>query len=812
MARAQQTKNYYRFVNGLITEASPLTFPEEASLDEENCVLNYDGSRQRRKGLEQGTTVSPTTNDDTNSVFSVAQWETANGDSDNNFTVVQKGRYVLFFKQLDDDISDDILGTNIISGPSTASTTNSGHIIDLDDVKTSGAATANVIASQVRMDSGNGVLFIVGPWTQPIYVVYDEGSDNIAYYEITIYSRDTEGVEYTSGTDYNIQVSANPSSLSDEHSYNLQNQGWPASRIGEYFGGTGEYPSNSEIWWAGKYIDPSSGRETWSSGEVRNIDFGNTQAPRGRFIRDIFDTSSVFDLESVNENSSISYSDGTSELTVVTNNAHGLSVSDSVEISGSSFTYLDPGMAEQSGTADGTHTVTSVPNSTTYVISFTISDFDSAFTEEAAGTTILSATHPSPQSTDRRPEAVAFYAGRVWYAGVTADYLSSRIFFSQLIQNERQYGICYQAADPTAEESSSLVDTDGGVINIPEMGTVLNLEVVGTSLVIFADNGVWLIQGGGSSSFRATDFSVRQILQDRLRSPKAVISAEGTPFFWTDTGIYTLTQDQISGYLTPQNLTAQSIQSEFDDIPLASAAQTSSVYNSVNKTVTWMYSSDSNNPEKYDTLLNFDVRLSAFYKYTVDSSTKFIAGAAPCLETTDKNKRVQYLSILSLSTSGATSTDLTFSAFTATDFLDWGDTNYSSFLETGHDTLGDTLRDKQATYIETYFKRTETGFEDDGSGNLIYTNPSSCNLTAKWEWSDSGSSGREHGPYQVYRFRRQYTPSGTSDPFDYGFEVVQTRNKIRGKGKALRLRFESEQGKDFHLLGWSIPFTANGSY
>jgi hypothetical protein len=38
------------FVKGIITEAGPLTYPDGASLDEANFVLNRDGSRQRRFG------------------------------------------------------------------------------------------------------------------------------------------------------------------------------------------------------------------------------------------------------------------------------------------------------------------------------------------------------------------------------------------------------------------------------------------------------------------------------------------------------------------------------------------------------------------------------------------------------------------------------------------------------------------------------------------------------------------------------------------------------------------------------------------
>ena len=45
-------KPYNTFVKGLITEASPLTFPENASIDEQNFVLNRDGSRSRRLGID----------------------------------------------------------------------------------------------------------------------------------------------------------------------------------------------------------------------------------------------------------------------------------------------------------------------------------------------------------------------------------------------------------------------------------------------------------------------------------------------------------------------------------------------------------------------------------------------------------------------------------------------------------------------------------------------------------------------------------------------------------------------------------------
>ena len=50
---AQRAEAAYRsFVKGLITEANQLTFPENASIDEANFVLNRDGSRARRLGVD----------------------------------------------------------------------------------------------------------------------------------------------------------------------------------------------------------------------------------------------------------------------------------------------------------------------------------------------------------------------------------------------------------------------------------------------------------------------------------------------------------------------------------------------------------------------------------------------------------------------------------------------------------------------------------------------------------------------------------------------------------------------------------------
>lgn len=91
------------------------------------------------------------------------------------------------------------------------------------------------------------------------------------------------------------------------------------------------------------------------------------------------------------------------------------------------------------------------------------------------------------------------------------------------------------------------------------------------------------------------------------------------------------------------------------------------------------------------------------------------------------------------------------------------------------------------------------------------TGDNSCLVTARWEWTDDVKSGRHSNQQQAYKRQRVFIPDDVLDPFNDGFPVAPTKLKLRGKGKSLQLRFESETGKDFTLYGWAIPFTATGN-
>lgn len=104
------------FVAGLVTEASPLTFPQNASLDEENFVLSKKGSRARRLGMDleddyvsvdSGVAVTPGIQPTVTSF----KWQNVGGDAAKTFVVVQIEYKLHFFDASSQPLSAGLVGT-----------------------------------------------------------------------------------------------------------------------------------------------------------------------------------------------------------------------------------------------------------------------------------------------------------------------------------------------------------------------------------------------------------------------------------------------------------------------------------------------------------------------------------------------------------------------------------------------------------------------------------------------------------------------------------------------------------------------------
>jgi len=269
LARAKANKEYNTFIGGLITEASPLTFPENASIDEDNFILERNGARRRRLGLdyeqnfslEDSGVLSTTAS---GLALSASEWKGINDDPTLGLVVVQQGLDLYFYDLFAESISASQKNLGDVGNPT--------GVLTLE----AGSATNNVSITQTlgRLVVVNGSKFIFS-------LVYDNIGDVVILEKQIINIRDLFGVDDA------LAVDERPSILTQAHSYNLQNQGWDNARITEFFASQGVYPSNADIWFLGK-----DGTDTFDPDQLVKQFFGSTPAPKGHNIIDAFNRGS----------------------------------------------------------------------------------------------------------------------------------------------------------------------------------------------------------------------------------------------------------------------------------------------------------------------------------------------------------------------------------------------------------------------------------------------------------------------------------------------------------------------------------------
>jgi len=433
-----------------------------------------------------------------------------------------------------------------------------------------------------------------------------------------------------------------------------------------------------------------------------------------------------------------------------------------------------------------------------------------------------------------RFKSVAAFAGRIFYAGLESGQNSGAILFSKVIENEKDFGTCYQVNDPTAEYLSDLLATDGGVIQINSAVNIKLLYPFQTSLFVFAENGVWQVIGV-DGIFSASAYALNKVSDVGIDSAESFVSVEGIPIWWSRYGIHTIQFDQVSGQASEQSISLPTIQSYWEDIPAASKSDCFGVYDSIGKEVYWFYKTeDETNVNKYNEILVLDVALQAFYPWRISdqtSNTDYVAGAAfyPSFGAEELDLNVtttagdnvvtsagdnvvstqirqftrDTAAIVLLIVDGSTGY-MTMGGFTDTSFYDWGDANYESYAETGYDFIGDAVLKKNAPYVAVYSRLTEEGFTFTGS-SYESIRPSSLLVSAAWDFDREFPAGQ-----QAYRLKYPVVVDEDNlDVYNYPESVITTRLKVRGHGRSMRVKFSSEEGKDFVLIGWSMIQAAN---
>lgn len=755
-----------RFVGGLVTDASPLTFPDNASIAEDNFVLNIDGSRNRRLGMDKENNFSTISSSVSYSPTLMPshtsyRWKNAGGDPDKSILAVQFGNEIKFFDLDNETISSQVVHTE--SFPSSTLTTQYSYaVVDGLLVVATGEKDVNIFE-------------------------YDSAGPTITKTTDSILIRDFFGVDVEiSGENLrqSNKVTKRPTTTTDGHLYNLRNQSWAEARknanneslidpISAFLTTASKYPSNADTVTQSLFADANDADdrigERFFPADLRDNPIGSSHAPSGHYIIDAL--------------------------------ARGAS--------------REAAYAETVANAEATLVdITSLPQDLT-----------------PGGATV-----------------VAQFAGRVWYAGFSGEVtngdgksprMSSYILYSQQVEDISDIVLCYQAGDPTAKEEPDLLDTDGGFIRIDEAYGIKNMVNLDNTLFIFAQNGVWRVAGDDNATgFKATANSVIKVSDRGIRGAKSVVVVDGAIVFWGDDGIYQIAKNQFGDWQNT-SLTEARIQGLYNDITSEEKELVQGYYDSYDKKARWVYQNKLDDTTDVRELI-LDKSLGAFYTNTIATSNG--AQAYPrvvgIFETnpfrvstgtedvevgievvqvngvdvqisgpvrSSATRQIGYVCVSSV----ASTVEYTFCNYRDSTFRDWKSVDSvgkdaAAFLITGYLSGGDFQRQKQLSFLTTYMKKTEDGFVLDVNGDLSPANQSSCKVQTQWDWTNSANSNKWSSERQFYRLKRHYFPVDLNDEFEDGHTVVVGKDKIRGRGRVVSIKFATEPDKDLVLYGWSL--------
>lgn len=421
----------------------------------------------------------------------------------------------------------------------------------------------------------------------------------------------------------------------------------------------------------------------------------------------------------------------------------------------------------------------------------------------------------------QRPSVVSFFAGRVFYAGINFVGFNSNIYFTQIIQNTMQYGNCYQQNDPTASDVFDLLPDDGGVLSIPEAGTIFKLQTVPGGLAIFAANGVWFLTGSTGLGFTASDYALLKIADVSTISDTSFVNVNGYPVWWNSEGIYALSGSDSGTMPIVKSLTWDTFKTFYDGIPVSSKRYARGFFDKTDGIVRWLYkstgTSELNATYEYDRVLNFNLRTNAFYPWTISDtgtvkvhailSTELITRPVTVNNVIDlsSNNVIDLSSnqVISFTESGnddqqfdkyvvsyfdGSNYQFTFAERTDDTFRDWEKfdafgINYNSYFITGYKLRGQAIRKFQNNWIDVVSRLdSEVSYRFQGL----------------WDYAITGSGT---GRWSTNQFINHT---------DLNYSNVFRRLKVRGHGKALQFRVSSVENEPFDIIGWSSGITLNG--
>jgi hypothetical protein len=759
------------FTKGLVTEFTGLNFPENAATDTDNCEYTVIGDVIRREGINFENNAAFQNIDRTNKAITTYVWDNVGGDGLTKWVVKQIGKNLTFY-----DITN-------VSTSSSVSANSLSFTVDLSTHTAFGTAMNETVEAEYA--SANGYLFVFHPNIEPVYITYNSGTNTISTTQINIQIRDFQGIND------GLAVNTRPASLSNDHLYNLLNQGWVT---GQPWSATSSTP----------YPPGTLGSSTWT------VAAGITGIVAGQLVSITYNGPQTGTSPPPGTKIASGTVTGYSGTTLTINITSATTQYPGIVSSGPwTFTPISIGFINSFFTAANVYpsnadvwwyfrdnTGAFNPGTTLANVSLTSGNAPqghfifSAFLQDRSATSGQPGI--TPVFTTVRPSTGAWFAGRVWFTGVNASFpagsdvystaWSENIYFSQTITSTPNFGDCYQVNDPTGADLNGLLPTDGGVITIQGCGRIFKLFPIANGLLVFTSNGVWFITGSQGIGFAANDYTITKISSVKALSSQSFVDVLGLPYFWNEEGIYQVMQGP-SGQLGVEPLTVGSILSYYNEIPLISKFFARGAYNPIDYVIQWTYNGNvattATDRYEFNKILNFNTYNKAFFPYTISTDVpgSFIHGINyidyPVVNPNTPPPSFKYIA----SQPSGGSYNFSFAEEYDTAYIDWGSSNYDSYFVTGYKLHGQGQRRFQVPYVYVY-SNTEVV-------------PNGYKIQSQWDYATSGSTGR-WSSYQIV------------NNADYNYSRKIKRHRLRGNGLVMQIKITSVDGLPFDINGWSV--------
>ena len=335
---------------------------------------------------------------------------------------------------------------------------------------------------------------------------------------------------------------------------------------------------------------------------------------------------------------------------------------------------------------------------------------------------------------------IAYMPGRLFYL------VDDTILFSQTLEDwGSNFEKCYQSADPTSENISDVLPTDGGMIQINNMGKGRALKTFNRGVLVFGTNAVYGIISPRDKLFTATEYDVIELSRAGIVGDLSAVSTDSTIYYWSSLGIFKISINPNTGSsIIAESVTHTTIQEWYDRIPERAKETCVGEYDFVNNRIYWYYKQEDEDSEEeikgFNRCLVYDLTYNSFMpfklegdKYIVDvfSSTKayeisptmyirvngekVVTNNMPVIaaEEDTEFKRWTSLQHIIADKNGNTS----FGDYNSREYKDFDNYEYDSYMVSrpimfaGFSTFGnmvsDTYSDKQVPVLQTLFKRTE---------------------------------------------------------------------------------------------------------